>query len=157
MQMNADQTVLGYLGRALSLELSAVQLYTAQSRLLATWGLTDPAERLRAEAQEELVHVERIIARMLAHGVAPNASLLRPAGLGSDLRELLLHDQAFEHELVELYENAASYCARAGRANDRLFFEALLEEERRHALELAQWLQQLEPAEPDRRPGGASF
>ena len=41
--MVADQRVLGYLGRALSLELSAVQLYTAQARLAESW----PTERFR--------------------------------------------------------------------------------------------------------------
>ena len=46
--------MLGYLGRALSLEMSAVQLYMTQARLVAAWGLTEPAERLRNEAHEEM-------------------------------------------------------------------------------------------------------
>ena len=50
----ADQGVLGYLGRALSLEFSAVQLYSTQARLVAYWGLASAAERLRHEAEEEL-------------------------------------------------------------------------------------------------------
>ena len=42
---HADQTVLGYLGRALSLELSAVQLYTTQARLADSWGLVEVAAK----------------------------------------------------------------------------------------------------------------
>ena len=72
--INADERVLGYLGRALSLELSAVQLYSTQAMLVATWGLADVAEKFRAESTEEMGHAERIISRMLALGVAPNAS-----------------------------------------------------------------------------------
>ncbi|MHB1241521.1 MAG: ferritin-like domain-containing protein, partial [Gammaproteobacteria bacterium] len=93
---HSDSRILGYLGRALSLELSAVQQYSTQARLAATWGLTRPAERLRTEATEELGHVDRVISRMLALGVAPNASILRPVGLGRDLSELLRQDRALE-------------------------------------------------------------
>jgi bacterioferritin len=139
-----DQRILGYLGRALSLELSAVQLYTTQARLVATWGLDEPARRLRDEAHEEMQHVERIIARMLALGVAPNASQLTPALLGPDLLALLQADYRFELELVQLYLDAATHGARIGSYDDRVFFQALLEEEQAHARELIQWMQALE-------------
>ena len=43
-----DQRILGYLGRALSLEFSAVQMYSTQARLVASWGLDGPAARLGA-------------------------------------------------------------------------------------------------------------
>jgi len=144
-----DQRLLGYLGRALSLELSAVQMYSTQSRLVATWGLDEPARRLAREAREEMQHVERIIARMLALGVAPNASVLRPPALGNDLREVLQADFAFEEELVRLYHDAATHGARIGSHDDRVFFQTLLEEEQAHARELTHWMQELE-----RPPGG---
>lgn len=144
-----DQALLGYLGRALSLEFSAVQMYSTQARLVATWGLDGAASRLAAEAREEMGHVDRIIARMLALGAAPNASQLRPAAVGPDLLGLLQRDQAFELELVELYRNAAGHAARIGSLDDRVFFQGLLEEEQAHAQQLAQWIQQVE------RPTGA--
>lgn len=139
-----DQRVLGYLGRGLSLELSAVQLYTTQAKLVDTWGLGEVAGKLSAEAGEELGHAERIIGRMLALGVAPNASQLRPVTLGNDLRSLLEYDHAFEEELVGLYSAAVSHCGRAGDQDNRLFFEALLAEEQAHAVTLKEWLQQLQ-------------
>ena len=141
---NADQRVLGYLGRGLSLELSAVQLYTTQARLVDTWGLAEVAGKLSAEASEELGHAERIISRMLDLGVAPNASQLRPVKLGGDLRTLLEHDYAFEEELVKLYAEARNHCARIGDQDNRLFFEGLLTEEQAHAETLKDWLQQLQ-------------
>ncbi len=141
---SADRHVLGYLGRALSLEFSAVQQYSTQARLVASWGLDDAARRLSQEVSEELGHVDRIIARMLALGVAPNASQLRPARLGSTLRELLLQNHSFETEIVQLYDNATRYCAAAGDHDNRLFFETLLVEERHHVDEVARWLEELE-------------
>jgi bacterioferritin len=151
--MHGDPQVLGYLGRALSLELSAVQLYSTQARLVASWGLDDPAKRLREESREELEHVERIIARMLALGAAPSSSQLRPVRLGKDLIALLQADYDFELELVRLYYDAASYCARAALQDDRLFFETLYKEESAHAKELTDWIQTLEVSLADpRRP-----
>ena len=138
-----DQTVLGYLGRALSLELSAVQLYSTQSRLAANWGLAQVADKLKAEAVEEMEHAERIIARMLAKGVAPNASQLRPVKLAPDLVALLEIDRQFENELVKLYHGAVVYCTSRRYLDDRAFFQALLEEERLPAEELATWIESL--------------
>lgn len=154
----ADQQVLGYLGRALSLELSAVQLYSTQARLVETWGLNEAADRLRHEAHEEMAHVERIIARLLAHGAAPNASQLRPVRLGHDLRELLLIDQEFERELIVLYDSATKHCQRVANYDDRDFFQALLNDERSHDRDLAMWIALLSrPAGSDDLPQRAEF
>ncbi len=139
----SDQQVLGYLGRALSLELSAVQLYTTQSRLVANWGLVQEAENFKSEAREEMEHADRIIGRMLAKGVAPNASQLRPVKLGPDLLSLLRINQAFETELVKLYHDAVIYCAAKRYPDDKTFFQALLEEEQQHVKELTAWIENL--------------
>ena len=144
LQTHADSRVLGYLGRALSLELSAVQLYTTQARLLGIWGLVEESKRLRDEANEELGHAERIIGRMLALSVAPNASQLRPVKLGQSLHEVLVYDLNFENELVQLYTQATNHCARIGDQDNRVFFETLLNEEKAHAQELTLWLKQIE-------------
>lgn len=143
LSARADEGVLGYLGRALSLELSAVQLYSTHARLVATWGLADAAARLRHEAEEELQHADRLIERMLAVGVAPSASQLRPVKLGRDLAELLVINQQFEQDVIQLYHAAASHSARVGDHDSRLFFTGLLEEERAHHQELLEWQTQL--------------
>lgn len=154
---NADQRVLGFLGRALSLELSAVQLYSTQARLLATWGLAEAAQRMSKEVLEELGHADRIIGRMLALGYAPNASQLRPVKLGNNLIELLLHDQEFERELVSLYGQASQYCSTAGDPDSRAFFETLQHEEMTHAKELVEWLRELGYANVPGPAHGASL
>jgi bacterioferritin len=81
---------------------------------------------------------------MLALGVAPNASQLRPVSVGHSLYELLQHNHKFETELIRLYGDATSYCMRNGDHDNRLFFESLLVEEQAHAQEMQTWLEQLE-------------
>ena len=149
---NVDQRILGYLGRALSLELSAVQMYSTQARLVDNWGLAEVAAKFSEEANEEMGHADRIISRMLALGFAPNASQLRPVRLGQNLQQLLEQDYAFEKELVGLYGDAVQYCARNGYHDDRLFFESLLQEEQSHHAALAQWILELQG--PEQRPSG---
>ena len=144
---SADQWVLGYLGRALSLEMTAVQQYATQAKLVSAWGLTAEASKLQAESLEEMGHVERVITRMLALGAAPNASILRPVKLGSNLRELLIEDAILERDLVELYSQAVNHCARNGDHDSRKFFEDLLKEEQEHDVALVAWLKNLESSE----------
>ena len=84
---------------------------------------------------------------MLAVGVAPSASLLRPVKLGQNLAEMLQINQRFEQELIDLYHAAASHSARIGDHDSRLFFSALLEEERTHHKELQEWQARLSSAD----------
>lgn len=148
---------LGYLGRALSLEYSAVQQYMTQAGLADAWGLKDAGDRLRREVVEELQHAERIVKRMLGLGVAPNASQLRPAGVARNLVDLLLQDQALEAEIVALYAEATEFCRRVGDVENAAFFEGLWREEQHHAGEIDEWLQSLGVARDGGRDDRAYF
>ena len=134
---------LGYLGRCLSLEYSAVQQYMTQAALCEAWGLREAAERFRRETVEEMQHAERILKRMLGLGVAPNSSQLRPAGLGRDLVDLLRQDAVLEAEIVSLYDEATRFCERILDVENAEFFRRLLEEESEHAEEIHGWLESL--------------
>ncbi len=138
----SDPIVLGFLGRALSHELSAVQQYLTLSRLLKLRGFDEIAEKFQHEAMDEMAHADRIIGRMLVLGVAPNGTQLRPAQLGDSLPALIASAQVLEAEAVTLYEQAVSHCDRAGDFDNRLFFEQLLQEEREHSSSLGNWQQQ---------------
>jgi len=140
----SDPKVLGHLGRALSLELSAVQQYSTQARLVAAWGLNDASASFDKEAEEELQHANRIIDRMLAVGVAPNASQLRPVKVAANLFELLRLNQQLESDIIQLYRSATRYCASRGDHDSRLFFEELLREEQQHHADLEMWIKRLQ-------------
>jgi len=138
-----DPNVLGFLGRALSLEMTAVQQYLTLSRLLQLRGFSEIAQTFQQEAQEEMTHVERIISRMLVLGVAPSATQLRPPVLGDSLPLLVSNTQKFEEELVNFYQQAVNYCTHIDDFDNRLFFEKLLQEEKQHAMSLGNWQNEL--------------
>jgi bacterioferritin len=135
--------VLGFLGRALSLELSAVQQYMTQASLVEHWGDGESAATLRRETVEEMKHAERIVQRMLRLGVAPAASQLLAAETASDLEGLLRHDAVLEDLLVHHYGEALRFCVLIGDRENGDFFRELWNEERAHGEELQRWLREL--------------
>ena len=148
----AHPRVLGYLGRALSLELSAVQQYMTQASLVELWGDGDAADRFRQETVEELHHAERIVKRMLALGVAPAASQLLPVTHAADLVELLRRNAVLENNLIAHYAEAMRFCLQIGDGDQHAFFQALWQEEQHHGQELTTWLARLQG--PDGAPPG---
>lgn len=143
-----DPAVLGYLGRALSFELSAVQQYLSLARLLEIRGMAKAGEKFRHEAQEEMQHADRIIGRMLALGVSPNASCLRPSQLDGTLAELVKHVTDLETEIVGLYADAVNHCHLIQDYENRVFFDLLLREEQQHAVDIDAWWQEVVAGQP---------
>lgn len=140
----AHPRVLAFLGRALSLELSAVQQYLTQASLLELWGQPEAAERFRRETVAEMQHAERLVQRMLTLGVAPAASQLRPVETGPDLATLLRLDAVLEADLIQHYAEAVRFCVLIGDAEHDAFFRALWREEQEHGEELARWQLELQ-------------
>jgi bacterioferritin len=135
--------VLAYLGRALSLELTAVQQYMTQASLVGLWGDDASAERFREETVEEMEHAERIVQHMLKLGVAPAASQLQPVTHAPDLVGLLEQNADLEEQLINHYSEASRFCELIHDEANGTFFTALLEDEQHHGQELEAWLQQL--------------
>lgn len=136
----AHPRVLGYLGRALSLELTAVQQFMTQAALATAWGDLTAAQRFREEMVEEMRHAEQIVERLIALGSAPAASQLRPAAHATDLAALLRSDLVLAEERIGLYAEAVRFCLLTGDGPNESFFRRLWSEEHLHGEALATWL-----------------
>ena len=134
--MNVDPRILGYLHRALSHELTAVQHYLTQSKLCGMWGLQDVCNHFREDVQAELKHAEWLIERMLSVGVTPNASQLAPARVGRSFEDMLDINRVLELDAVRIYQEAVAYCERRGETDYRDFFARILADEVEHVREL---------------------
>jgi bacterioferritin len=134
--MSVDPRTLGWLARALTHEMSAVQQYLAQSVLARLWGDAALAARLRGEALEELEHAERLMERLILLGVAPSAGNLPPARLGRSVDDLLAADRTLEVDAVRLYQEAAAHAGRMRDADSAALLEDLLAEEQTHVQEM---------------------
>ena len=130
--MAVDPRTLGWLSRALNHEMAAVQQYLAQSVLARLWGDAALAQRLHAEALEELGHAGRLIEHQIRLGVAPCAGQLPVARLGQQPEELLAHDRQLEAGALQIYGDALTHVRRLRDAPSTALFESLLREERAH-------------------------
>ena len=134
--MSADPRTLGWLARALTHEMSAVQQYLAQSVLARLWGNPELAAHLRHEAIEELEHAERLMERLIVLGVAPSAGNLPPARLGRSVEDLLASDRQLEVDAVRLYDQAVVHARRMRDGDSAALLEDILREELAHVQEL---------------------
>ncbi|MGC8531868.1 MAG: ferritin-like domain-containing protein [Acidiphilium sp.] len=129
-----DPRTLGWLNRALNHELSAAQNYMAQRVLARLWGDDALAERLGADALEELDHAEHLMQALIEQGVTPSAGVLRPPRLGPDAARLLIANRQIEAEAVQLYREAAAHARRVKDQAHEALFTDLLEAEMRHLI-----------------------
>ena len=110
--MTQDPRTLGWLNRALTHELGAVQQYLAQGVLARLWGDAALADALRHEAIEELGHAERLMERLIVLGRAPAAGSMAPARLGRSVAELWAANRQLETDAVQLYREALAHARR---------------------------------------------
>ena len=134
--MSVDPRTLGWLSRALTHEMSAVQQYLAQSVLARLWGDEALSSKLRSEAVEELGHAERLMERLIVCGVAPSAGNLPPARLGRSVDDLLAADRVLEVDAVRLYQEAVAHARRMRDNDGAALLEEILAEEMEHVQEI---------------------
>ena len=134
--MSVDPRTLGWLNRALTHEMSAVQQYLAQSVLARLWGDQASSQTLRHEAVEELGHAERLMEHMIKLGVVPSAGNLPPARLGREMADLLKADHSLEVNAVRLYEEAVAHAKRMRDEESVKLLEGILAEEKAHVREI---------------------
>jgi bacterioferritin len=141
--MAIDPRLTGYLARALSHEMTAVQQYLTQASLTEMWMLGEHSKRFRGDAEEELGHAQQLIERMLVLGISSKATQLQPIRTGRTLEEMLLIDRELEIEVIHLYEEATRYCARMRDGETQALFAHLLQDELGHLRDLDQMLTEI--------------
>ncbi|MCB1949045.1 bacterioferritin [Nitrosomonas sp.] len=130
--MSVDSRTLGWLTRALTHEMSAVQQYLAQSTLARLRGEPILGEKLRQEAMEELEHAERLMEHLILCGVSPSAGNLTPARLGRNWEELMMSNRMLEVNAVHLYRDALLHAQRTRDGETAALLESILNDEIAH-------------------------
>lgn len=138
----SNSQILGYLGRALSLEFSAGQHYLAQASLAKFRQELSYAEGFVTLANEEFQHANLITDRMVAQGALPAGSVLRPATPANNVVEALRSCEEREVALIQLYSEATQYCANYSAKEDHALFSRLLEEEQTQLMRVQSWLEE---------------
>ena len=130
--MKGDATVIDYLNKALTNELTAINQYWLHYRTLKHWGVTKLAEKEREESIDEMKHADTLAERVLFLDGLPNFQAINKLKVGETVEEILKADLALEMEAIPLLRDAIQYSESVRDYVSREIFERILESEEEH-------------------------
>ncbi|NVE94824.1 bacterioferritin [Altererythrobacter lutimaris] len=130
--MKGDATVIEFLNKALTNELTAINQYWLHYRVLADWGVHKLAEYERHESIDEMKHADILAERVLFLGGLPNFQAIHKLKVGESVEEILKADLAVEHEAIPLLKDAIEHCEKVRDYVSREIFARILESEEEH-------------------------
>ena len=130
--MKGDATVIEYLNKALTNELTAINQYWLHYRVLDDWGVHKLAEYERHESIDEMKHADQLAERVLFLGGLPNFQAIHKLKVGETVEEILKADLAMEEEAIPLLRDAIEHCEKVRDYVSRDLFASILESEEEH-------------------------
>ncbi len=130
--MKGDPTVIDFLNKALTNELTAINQYWLHYRLFDHWGVKKLAEFERHESIDEMKHADMLAERILFLDGLPNFQLLGRLRIGETVEEALKADLELEYEAVALLRDAIEHCEKVRDYGSRDLFQRILDSEEEH-------------------------
>jgi bacterioferritin len=130
--MKGDPTVIDYLNRALTNELTAINQYWLHYRVLHHWGVMRLAEYERHESIDEMKHADTLAERVLVLDGLPNFQAIHKLKVGETVEEILRADLALEMEAIPLLKDAVQHAESVRDYVSREIFARILENEEKH-------------------------
>lgn len=130
--MKGDATVIEFLNKALTNELTAINQYWLHYRVLKDWGVDKLAEYERHESIDEMKHADQIAERILFLKGLPNFQAIHRLKVGETVEEILRADLAVEHEAIPLLRDAIVHCETVRDFVTRDLFASILASEEEH-------------------------
>ncbi len=130
--MKGDATVIEFLNKALTNELTAINQYWLHYRVLDDWGVTKLAEYERHESIDEMKHADQLAERVLFLGGLPNFQAIHKLKVGETVEEILKADLAMEDEAIPLLRDAIEHCEKVRDYVSRDLFASILASEEEH-------------------------
>lgn len=111
--MQGNPEVIDYLNMLIGGELAARDQYLIHSRMYEDWGLSKIYERINHEMEEESMHADAIIRRVLFLEGTPNMDR-HDINVGDDVVSCLKADLALEYEVREKLAKGVKLCEEKG-------------------------------------------
>ncbi len=125
-----DERVIEALNDILSYELTLINQYWLNYRMLDDWGLPGLAKVMRGYSMEEMEDADKYVTRILYLGGHPNLQKLGTVLVGETPREILELAVQKEAEAVANLNDYIALCNEVGDNGTReIFAEAVVEEE----------------------------
>ena len=140
--MKGDTTVIGYLNRVLTLELTSINQYFLHARMYRNWGLEELNETCYKKSIKDMKQADDLIERILFLEGLPNLQQLEKIRIGEHTAEMLKCDMEFQLEQLALLRESIEQCEKAQDYVSREILEDILGYEEEHVdwLEAQQYL-----------------
>ncbi len=135
--MRRDNNIVELLNDVLTSELTSVNQYFVDSKMLANWGYERLAEKFREESISEMKDADELIGRILFLEGVPNLQRLGTLQVGEDVAEKLQAALALEYTSIQRLNDGIAACVAAGDNGTRELLDDILDGEE----EFADWLE----------------
>ncbi|MGD9793841.1 MAG: bacterioferritin [Acidimicrobiia bacterium] len=135
--MKGHDAVIEVLNETLTAELTAVNQYFLDAKMLSNWGYQGLGGQFRHESIDEMKDADELIDRILFLEGVPNLQRLDPLRIGETPLEKLQAALELEVEAIERLNRGIALCVTHGDGGSRELLEKILVGEENHAT----WLQ----------------
>ena len=130
--MKGDAKVIEALNRLLTIELTAINQYFVQAKMLRNWGYNVLAKKMWEESMGEMKHADKIIERILFLEGVPNIARYDVIRVGTTVPDMLQNDLKLESGGVKAYNEGIDLCLRAKDGGTRELLEGILKSSEDH-------------------------
>jgi bacterioferritin len=131
--MQGNEAVLEFLNDVLTAELTAINQYFIDSKMMANWGYQRLADKVRADSIDEMGDAEKLIDRILYLDGVPNLQRLGSVRVGESVPEKLALALQVETEAIDRLNRGIALCVEVGDNGSRGVVETILAGEEGHA------------------------
>ena len=130
--MRAKDGVVERLNAVLTIDLTAINQYFAQSEIVRNWGFPRVAEKFYEMSLGEMKDAQKIIRHILFLDGLPNVQRMGQVRIGESVEEDLRLDLDAEIGALEALSEAAAHCETVGDFGTRELLEGMIREEEEH-------------------------
>lgn len=131
--MQGDASIIELLNEVLKAELTAINQYFLDSRMLEDWGYDRLAEKFRHESIDEMKDADVLIERILFLEGMPNLQTLDKLHIGEDVPEKLQAAVDLEYRAIERLNAGIAKAVEIGDNGTRELLATILVGEEGHA------------------------
>jgi bacterioferritin len=131
--MQGDQQVIEVLNDVLTAELTSINQYFVDAKMLTSWGYERLGKHFYDESIEEMKDADALIERLLYLDGVPNLQRLGTVRVGEDTVEKLNLALDLEREAIVRLNGGIALCVERSDNGTRELLEDILEGEETHA------------------------
>lgn len=130
--MKGNERIIEHLNLRLAEELTAINQYMVHAEMCENWRYDRLHKIIRKRSIDEMIHAEKLIARILFLEGRPTVSNLNRMHIGDEVPKMHENDRQAETDAVRGYNESIRLAVELGDNGTRELLESILREEEEH-------------------------